>query len=104
MKSLASVLGLIPGTLRFLRGRPATRVACLLAGVLGIFSNGCTRSEPKADFVIINGAEPGTLDPALVTVQADARIVRALFDGLTRLDPRTASAVPGSGGALGDIA
>ncbi|MDQ6631659.1 MAG: peptide ABC transporter substrate-binding protein, partial [Verrucomicrobiota bacterium] len=42
----------------------------------------------------INGAEPGTLDPAIVTVQADSRIVRALFEGLTRLDPKTATPVP----------
>ncbi len=59
------------------------------------FFSGCARSEPEADIVIINGAEPGTLDPALVTVQADSRIVRALFEGLTRLDPKTATAIPG---------
>ena len=58
--------------------------ACVLA--LCVFL-GCTRSERRADIVIINGPEPQSLDPALATIQPDMRIVRCLFEGLTRLDP-----------------
>ncbi len=56
---------------------------------------GCTVSEEKADITIINGAEPESLDPAIVTVQADMRIARSVFEGVTRLDPKTATPIPG---------
>jgi oligopeptide transport system substrate-binding protein len=55
----------------------------------------CFRTEPPADLVIANGAEPETLDPALVTGQADIRVVRSLFEGLMRLNPVTARPEPG---------
>ncbi len=45
--------------------------------------------------VILNGAEPESLDPAVVTSQSDLRVVSALFEGLTRSDPRTGSPIPG---------
>ena len=95
MKVLASVLGNFPGTLCFKRGSCALRTVASVSLLAVFLLQGCSRSDPKADLVIINGAEPGTLDPALVTVQADSRIVRALFEGLTRLDPKTANAIPG---------
>ena len=56
---------------------------------------GCLRHDPPADVTIINGAEPETLDPQLITGQADMRVVEGLFEGLMRLDPKTAQAVPG---------
>ncbi|MFN7137719.1 MAG: peptide ABC transporter substrate-binding protein [Limisphaerales bacterium] len=56
---------------------------------------GCTQQQEEADFVVINGPEPESLDPAIITGQAESRIVRALFEGLVRLDPKTASPVPG---------
>lgn len=34
------------------------------------------------------------LDPAIITGQPDGRVVGSLFEGLTRLDPKTADAVP----------
>ena len=95
MSVFANVLGLIPGTLRFKKVPRALRTIASVSSLAVFLLLGCSRSEPKADLVIINGAEPGTLDPALVTVQADSRIVRALFEGLTRLDPKTATAIPG---------
>ena len=55
---------------------------------------GCGRRVP-ADLVIVNGVEPESLDPAVVTGQGDGRVVRAMFEGLTRLDPVTAKPVPG---------
>jgi len=56
---------------------------------------GCSRSEPPADLVIINGAEPESLDPHLVTGQADGRIAQAMFEGLLRYDPQTGQPIPG---------
>jgi len=56
---------------------------------------GCSRHEPPADLTIINFVEPESLDPAIITAQADMRIVSGLFEGLTRLEPVAARAVPG---------
>jgi oligopeptide transport system substrate-binding protein len=56
---------------------------------------GCARREPPADLTIINAAEPESLDPAVIVAQPDMRIVSGLFEGLTRLDPVDAHAVPG---------
>src|ERR1700690_3661805 len=57
--------------------------------------SGCLRHEPPADLTIINGGEPESLDPAIITGQVDMRIAIGLFEGLTRLDPKTARAIPG---------
>src|SRR5277367_3089989 len=57
--------------------------------------SGCVRHEPAADLTIINQAEPESLDPAVIVAQADMRIVSGMFEGLTRLEPVAARAVPG---------
>jgi oligopeptide transport system substrate-binding protein len=67
-------------------------VFCIAVCVL---ISGCVRREPPADITIINKAEPETLDPALVTGIPEMRIVIGLFEGLTRLDPKTARPIPG---------
>ncbi len=56
---------------------------------------GCYRSEPPADLTIINGVEPESLDPAIIVAQPDMRVEQGLFEGLTRLEPVKARAVPG---------
>ncbi len=56
---------------------------------------GCLHPEPPANLVIINGNEPESLDPAIVTGISEMRITKALFEGLLRLDPKTAQSVPG---------
>ena len=56
---------------------------------------GCGRNEPPADLVIVNGKEPESLDPALITGVAEMRIVSSMFEGLTRLDPVHAAPIPG---------
>src|SRR5579863_9018715 len=61
-------------------------VACLSA---------CAHREPPADVTIINRLEPESLDPAIIIAEADMRIVSSMFEGLTRLDPVDARAVPG---------
>jgi len=53
------------------------------------------RPEPRADVVIVNGNEPESLDPAIVTAVPDMRVTRALFEGLLRLDGKTGRPVPG---------
>jgi oligopeptide transport system substrate-binding protein len=47
---------------------------------------GCGRAPDRADFVVINGAEPESIDPALITGQPDMRVAYALFEGLTSFD------------------
>lgn len=63
--------------------------------MLAVLLIGCGRSEPPADLVIINGAEPGSLDPATSTGLEELRITMALFEGLMRVHPETARPIPG---------
>jgi oligopeptide transport system substrate-binding protein len=56
---------------------------------------GCQPSRPAADLVILNGAEPESLDPAIMTGQADLRIGGSMFEGLTRYDPVDGNPIPG---------
>ena len=65
---------------------------CVLQGA---FVCGCFHRDPPADVTIMNGAEPESLDPAVVTGIPEMRITKALFEGLTRLDAHTARPVPG---------
>src|SRR5258708_2248910 len=55
---------------------------------------GCTHSHPDAGLVIINGAEPESLDPAVLTGEADGRVALELFAGLTRYNPTDATPIP----------
>jgi oligopeptide transport system substrate-binding protein len=71
------------------------RVPWFLLLVVCLVVAGCFRREPPADLTIVNGAEPETLDPAIVTGQPDMRVVQGLFEGLTRLDPKTGGPIPG---------
>jgi oligopeptide transport system substrate-binding protein len=67
-----------------------------LALLLGVFAlGGCMRNEPRADVVIVNAAEPESIDPAIVTGQPDGRVAAALFEGLTRYSPVDGTAMPG---------
>ncbi len=81
-----------------IKGRNArdTRLHRAIAGLLLTLAlTGCFHREPPADLTIINGAEPESLDPAIVTGQPDMRAVQGLFEGLTRNDPKTGEAIPG---------
>ncbi|MDB6125543.1 MAG: oligopeptide transport system substrate-binding protein [Pedosphaera sp.] len=83
----------------FRRFYPRLRIGTasgLLCGVLLLVTAmGCARNEPRADIVIVNGVEPESLDPALITGVAEMRIVGSLFEGLTRQDPITSDPIPG---------
>ena len=65
-----------------MRPIPATALAltCLCA-----FSS-CAPPAKRAELVFLNGAEPESLDPAVITGQPEGRIVYALFEGLLNLD------------------
>ncbi len=71
------------------------QLALLLFSICALLLSGCVRNEPRADLVIVNYVEPESLDPALITGVAEMRIVSAMFEGLTRLDPQTAAPIPG---------
>ncbi len=51
-------------------------------------------AEPPADFVFVNGTEPKSLDPQLITGQPEGRIAWALFDRLVRWHPETLEVMP----------
>jgi oligopeptide transport system substrate-binding protein len=75
---------------RLLRTFAAFSTLLLAASITG-----CVPRETPADITIINGAEPESLDPAVVTGIPEMRITKALFEGLTRLDAVTAKPGPG---------
>jgi len=54
----------------------------------------CDGPSRRADLVFINGAEPETLDPGIITGQPEGRVVNALFEGLCAYD-EGGRAVPG---------
>lgn len=93
-----SATGFNSGALRCFWGLwRAARLAVplLLAALAGIGSAGCSDSGGKADLTIVNGTEPESLDPAIITGQADGRVVQTIFEGLTRYDEETAQPIPG---------
>jgi oligopeptide transport system substrate-binding protein len=64
-----------------------TQVSLLIwSGCLVLSLAGCKPAEKRADLVILNGAEPESLDPAIVTGQLEMRLIYALFDGLLHFD------------------
>ncbi|GAB4254010.1 MAG: peptide ABC transporter substrate-binding protein [Candidatus Methylacidiphilales bacterium] len=77
--------GLVPpGTfpndvLRFFA--PVSACALLCLAFLG-----CAKRPADVDFIFVNGPEPKSLDPAVITGQADGRISSSLFEGLTARD------------------
>ena len=68
-------------------------VTSLLLNLSFLFT-GCFRSERPADVTIINGNEPESLDPHIVTGVSELRLVKSLFDGLVKLEPTNAAPVP----------
>src|SRR5262245_28621053 len=75
------------------------RAWCLVVMILfGLASVGiafrCSRLPP-ADFTFFNESEVKSLDPALINGQPEGRIVRSLFEGLTRPRADNMRAEPG---------
>lgn len=73
-------------------GRMLLLAAALVATACWL--SACGRREPPADVTIINGNEPESLDPHIVTGVSEMRLVKALFDGLVKLDTTNATPVP----------
>jgi len=70
--------------------------ALLLLGVLVVVAGwGSASLREPADFTFCNQSEISSLDPASITGVPEARIVQALFEGLTRQDPVTGEPLPG---------
>src|SRR5271165_3586958 len=65
-----------------------------LTACVALVLSGC-HPEPRANLVIVNGNEPESLDPAIVTAVPDMRIAKALFEGLARLDGKSGRPTPG---------
>jgi len=57
------------------------------AGALVVTWTACGPQRPAADLVFVNGAEPETLDPAIITGQPEGRLANALFEGLLSFGP-----------------
>lgn len=55
--------------------------------IASLLAAGCG-APPRADLVFLNGAEPETLDPALITGQPEGRVANALFEGLLAFDEK----------------
>lgn len=53
-----------------------------------------TQVPTVQEFRWSNGGRPKSLDPALATAPPETDIVRALFEGLTEIDPKTLDATP----------
>ena len=78
------------------------RMSAALAAALALLAaGGCARRETPAEsatraqtLLLGNGAEPGDLDPQVVTAYTDQNILLALFEGLTAVDEKTSQAVP----------
>lgn len=71
-------------------------ISLLLLFIIGMSLSliSCQHTHKRADLIFINGVEPDSLDPALITGQADARIVSELFEGLLRFN-KAGMAEPG---------
>ena len=82
------------GTAPLARFRFWNTYLCVLSAVFGLMISGCGHRDPPADVTIINGNEPESLDPHIVTGVSELRLVKSLFDGLVKLEPRNATPVP----------
>ncbi|MDA1195163.1 MAG: peptide ABC transporter substrate-binding protein [Planctomycetota bacterium] len=69
--------------------------AVFLAALLLIGITFSAQKELPADFRFVNGTEPKSLDPHVITGQPEGRIVDAIFEGLTYREPETLKPVPG---------
>lgn len=74
-------------------------VTTALAALLAL--TGCGKRETDVEagirtktLLVSNGAEPASLDPQLVNLYLDTRILYALFEGLTAIDEKTTRPVP----------
>lgn len=70
-------------------------IAITLPVLLAIAFMACDSENSRAGLVIANAVEPESLDPAIISGQAETRIIECLFEGLVRINPRTGAPEPG---------
>jgi len=51
---------------------------------LVLLASACSQRPGGVDLILLNGAEPQALDPAIISGQLEGRLCSALFEGLTR--------------------
>jgi oligopeptide transport system substrate-binding protein len=68
------------------RCRRESRLRQILLGASCAAIAACSGGGPRANLVVLNGAEPESLDPAVITGQIEERAVSSLFEGLTRFN------------------
>lgn len=85
----------------FSRLSPLRCLPAIALATAGLLITSCARRETPVEaglrekiLHVGNGAEPGTLDPHLADAYTDARLIAALFEGLSVIDERTSQAVP----------
>ncbi len=66
----------------------------LLCGLILVVLADCSQAPRSDRLVVINGPEPESLDPQVITGQPEGRICKALFEGLTSED-KNGKIVPG---------
>jgi len=70
-------------------------LAIVAGGVALLMVAGPAPQRPAKTFTFNNGAEPETLDPALMTGVPEHTLAMALFEGLVTYHPKTLKPVPG---------
>lgn len=71
------------------------RAYLVLAAACSLLLVGCGMKSGHPDLTVLNGGEPETLDPHIITGQPEYRLAEALFEGLCAHDPQTAKVIPG---------
>lgn len=61
-----------------------TRITAFTILVFAAQLSGCGRAPDRAEIVVINGAEPASIDPAKIAGQPEGRVAYCMFEGLAR--------------------
>ena len=75
--------------------KKAFLVLMMLLLAFSVFAAGKQEAAKGAEFILVNGAEPESLDPHLISGVPEHRIYESLFEGLLAYDAKTAEGVPG---------
>lgn len=79
---------------------------CVAVAIVACVAAACTTGSADSEYFgkvdppagqemrYISGSEPESLDPPVSSSQPDARIMMAIFDGLTEYDPKTGQPIP----------
>jgi oligopeptide transport system substrate-binding protein len=76
------------------RAGAALGLAALALGLVALAQASRQLSLPRADFAFCNQNEIASLDPHMASDVSSGRILGALYEGLTRIDPQTGAPAP----------